>query len=420
MNPPRLHPREGFNESIIATGFWFMYEQTHAPTDVRQHEADRVDNQIDVMTKAFLGITVGCARCHDHKFDAISTRDYYALAGFLKSSRQQIALLDPHGKIAAAAERLNELRRAGNEPAARRGSAADRRGGSRICPLVAGGARSERRAIGQRRGGPIGLNSERLNAWVACAAKRLRSSKSAHPLYVWTRLKNRGRRIRRRSTLTRRANSRKSSLAAMTRTYLARRNGTATIRLPIGSSAAGRSGRVAGVNRGMGSVKQAARDRSSGRPRQRGIAKNLQGTVQSPTFVIPGPQLHIHVRGQRPGSADRGQLHDGRSPAAAVRRSDRQGRHRRQIQVDRHQGRSWQICRRASVFVGGRRRPAKLRSMRSCSPTVRRPTIRRARCCFPPWNRAADSPESLAAAYGNVWNETLKQWHADDLDAAAC
>jgi NAD(P)-dependent dehydrogenase (short-subunit alcohol dehydrogenase family) len=82
------------NESIIGTGFWFMYEQTHAPTDIRQHEADRVDNQIDVMTKAFLRITVGCARCHDHKFDAISTRDCYALAGFLKSSRQQIALLD--------------------------------------------------------------------------------------------------------------------------------------------------------------------------------------------------------------------------------------------------------------------------------------------------------------------------------------
>ncbi|GIT77946.1 MAG: hypothetical protein Ct9H300mP32_3280 [Verrucomicrobiota bacterium] len=37
-------------------------------------------NQIDVYSKAFLGMTLGCARCHDHKFDAISTRDYYAFA----------------------------------------------------------------------------------------------------------------------------------------------------------------------------------------------------------------------------------------------------------------------------------------------------------------------------------------------------
>src|SRR5689334_16980644 len=60
------------------------------------------------MTKAFLGITVGCARCHDHKFDAISTRDYYALAGFLKSSRQQGALLDPHRTIERAVGELNQ------------------------------------------------------------------------------------------------------------------------------------------------------------------------------------------------------------------------------------------------------------------------------------------------------------------------
>ena len=52
---PRRHPAEGYNESIIGTGFWFMYEQTHAPTDVRQHEADRVENQLDVMTKAVFG-----------------------------------------------------------------------------------------------------------------------------------------------------------------------------------------------------------------------------------------------------------------------------------------------------------------------------------------------------------------------------
>ena len=99
LENPRIHPEEGYNESILATGFWFMHQATHAPVDVLQDDADRIDNQIDVLGKAFLGMTVACARCHEHKFDAISERDYYALAGYLQSSRQDFAYLDQHGKI---------------------------------------------------------------------------------------------------------------------------------------------------------------------------------------------------------------------------------------------------------------------------------------------------------------------------------
>ena len=76
---PRLHLTQRYNESIIATGFWFLCEDKHAPVDVRGEEAAKIDNQIDVFSKTFLGMTVACARCHDHKFDAISTKDYYAL-----------------------------------------------------------------------------------------------------------------------------------------------------------------------------------------------------------------------------------------------------------------------------------------------------------------------------------------------------
>ena len=104
---PRRHPTDDFNESLLGTGFWFLGEATHAPVDVRGDEAERVDNQIDVMTKTFLGLTVGCARCHDHKFDAISTKDYYALCGFLQSSRRQLALLDPKEKIGSAVRAMN-------------------------------------------------------------------------------------------------------------------------------------------------------------------------------------------------------------------------------------------------------------------------------------------------------------------------
>lgn len=86
LTSPRLHPESGFNESILGTGFWFLGEWVHSPVDTRKDESDRFDNMIDVMSKTFLGVTVACARCHDHKFDAISTADYYALSGFLQSS----------------------------------------------------------------------------------------------------------------------------------------------------------------------------------------------------------------------------------------------------------------------------------------------------------------------------------------------
>jgi len=83
---PRLHAQQGFNESVLGTGFWFLGEWVHSPVDIRKDESDRFDNMLDVMSKTFLGVTVACARCHDHKFDAISTADYYSLSGFLQSS----------------------------------------------------------------------------------------------------------------------------------------------------------------------------------------------------------------------------------------------------------------------------------------------------------------------------------------------
>lgn len=114
LENPRMHPVHGYNESVIGTGWWFMHQATHAPVDVRRDRADRIDNQIDVFGKAFLGMTVACARCHDHKFDAISAEDYYALFGFLESSRQEFAFLDRHNQLTDAVEKL----RAANKRAA--------------------------------------------------------------------------------------------------------------------------------------------------------------------------------------------------------------------------------------------------------------------------------------------------------------
>ncbi|MBL9155247.1 MAG: PSD1 domain-containing protein [Verrucomicrobiales bacterium] len=103
LEQPRRDPATGVNQSIQATGFWYLHEAVHAPTDIRGDEAGRIDNQIDVFTKSFLGLTVACARCHDHKFDAIGTADYYAIAGYLQSSRRQEAFLDPGDRLAQAA-----------------------------------------------------------------------------------------------------------------------------------------------------------------------------------------------------------------------------------------------------------------------------------------------------------------------------
>ncbi len=90
MQPPRLDPASGANESIVATGFWLLGEAVHSPVDIRGDECDRVANQIDTFSKAFLGVTLACARCHDHKFDALTQHDYYAFSSFLAgaSARQ--------------------------------------------------------------------------------------------------------------------------------------------------------------------------------------------------------------------------------------------------------------------------------------------------------------------------------------------
>jgi transposase-like protein len=111
LENPRRHPEHGFNESILGTGFWWLSQGTHGPTDVRADEAERIDNQIDVLSKAFMATTVSCARCHDHKFDPITQKDYYGLSGYVQSSRRQQAYLDPDGRIAAVADELEALDR---------------------------------------------------------------------------------------------------------------------------------------------------------------------------------------------------------------------------------------------------------------------------------------------------------------------
>ncbi len=107
----RRNPADGRNESVIATGFWSLGEGKHSPVDLLEDEAERTDNQVDVFSRAFLGLSTGCARCHDHKFDPISTRDYYALVGILKSSRYDFAAIDAPEKSQALVREITEVDR---------------------------------------------------------------------------------------------------------------------------------------------------------------------------------------------------------------------------------------------------------------------------------------------------------------------
>ncbi len=107
---PRIDPATKVNESVQGTGFWHLGEATHSPVDIRGDECNRVHNQIDVYSKAFLGMTMGCARCHDHKFDAISTKDYYAFAGYLQSSGFHLKDVSDPVAQDTAYKKLSELR----------------------------------------------------------------------------------------------------------------------------------------------------------------------------------------------------------------------------------------------------------------------------------------------------------------------
>ena len=110
MEKPRVNPADGLNESVAGTAFYFLGENVHSPVDIRQHQADRFDNEIEVTCKTFLGMTLNCARCHDHKFDALSAADYYAMYGYLKSSRYRQAVLN-QSVIQTKADELAQLKK---------------------------------------------------------------------------------------------------------------------------------------------------------------------------------------------------------------------------------------------------------------------------------------------------------------------
>ena len=88
LESPRINSDQQINESLIGPMFYMMGEKRHGDSVIFNgiHQ-EMVDDKIDAFSKAFQAMTVACARCHDHKLDAVAQKDYYALAGVLMSSR---------------------------------------------------------------------------------------------------------------------------------------------------------------------------------------------------------------------------------------------------------------------------------------------------------------------------------------------
>ncbi len=129
---PARGPQEK-NEHLIATGFLALGPKGVNVKNEEQFAMDVIDDQIDVTGRALLGMTIACARCHDHKFDPIPTADYYAMAGIFRSSKtlagiapgkksaidgQLIALADTDKSLKLSREQIDAAKKHQQEVAA--------------------------------------------------------------------------------------------------------------------------------------------------------------------------------------------------------------------------------------------------------------------------------------------------------------
>jgi hypothetical protein len=176
---PRWNRDERFNESVIGTAFYRFGEVNHDDCiSLRSIGYDLADNQIDTLTKAFQATTVACARCHNHKLDAVSMEDYYALLGVLRSSRLVSHCLDAPEVNADALERMKSLKKELRKELAEAWLTEAKQIGQYLQPATA-----------QRDGeeGAAGdLDPLQLEKWAAAAA--LEKTPLEEPLSPWRKL----------------------------------------------------------------------------------------------------------------------------------------------------------------------------------------------------------------------------------------
>lgn len=111
LDTPRIDPSSGLDESPIGLGHFRMVQHGFAPVDPQDEQIRFVDNQIDVVSKSLLGMTVSCARCHDHKFDPISQKDFHRWYGIFAQARPAlISVPSEQDDSALRAEMLEQHR----------------------------------------------------------------------------------------------------------------------------------------------------------------------------------------------------------------------------------------------------------------------------------------------------------------------
>ena len=176
LPPDRVHASGASLDGITATGMLSLAVWEIVGRDLAV--AEIVDSQIDVVGRQLLGLTLSCARCHDHKFDPISTEDYYGLAGIFFSSHIATGKLIADGRLANELTEVPLLNAADDRSIA--GSmtniaAADE---PQIAALGRRSSRRRREADGDRRAvaGPGRRSIEQVDA--ATAKKKPDRSKS--------------------------------------------------------------------------------------------------------------------------------------------------------------------------------------------------------------------------------------------------
>lgn len=86
-----------------ALGFLGLGANYARPNDLDRKRAEEWDDRVDTLSRAFLGLTVSCARCHDHKYDPIPTQDYYSLASVIANTKDAAIPIAPAEQVAAYA-----------------------------------------------------------------------------------------------------------------------------------------------------------------------------------------------------------------------------------------------------------------------------------------------------------------------------
>ncbi|MDB5356665.1 MAG: Planctomycete cytochrome [Phycisphaerales bacterium] len=434
LERPRMNAAEGYNESIIGTGFWFLGEQVHAPVDVRQHQADRVENQIDVFGKTFLGLTLACARCHDHKFDPIKQRDFYSLAGFLESTRQQNALLDVHGKIAGAVGELRAIREKGTAAlrAALPQGDATKDDFARYLKAAGDVISGAKLSTGRRSVEDVvrdaNLDPARLRRWVdACGEKG--TNEPTHPLFAWSEMGGlapdaspNAFAAERESAQRRWADQQKQAQETAAKSVVFKDfkdgnyNGWFASGWAFGTEPT-RVGQWDSAGSGM-------RLTMLGVAHSGALAGRLKGVLRSPTFKLTHPQLLYHIAGTgaRVHLVIDGYLMDTFAPllfAGALFDSNTGGKfiwHRQSQDVGRYLGHSAyiEIIDDGDGFVA----VDQIRFADEGSPEpAAAPSAVAGRILA---DAHVTSSESLAAAYGAAWSQALEQWRAGGADDGAC